>query len=86
MDPVSVLRTARRLGAAPGRAVMVGDNHHDVEAAHAAGIAAVAVTYGYAHRAPDALGAERLIDRFAELPDALCALATDDGDGRRPSP
>lgn len=34
------------LDIAPSRAVMVGDTTHDVEMAHAAGVASVAVTYG----------------------------------------
>ncbi len=34
------------LGAAPSDAVMVGDRHHDVEAAHACGIPCVGVLYG----------------------------------------
>lgn len=83
-DPAPVREALRRLGAAPGRAVMVGDMHHDVEAAHAAGVAAVLVTYGYAQRPPDRVGAERVIDRFADLPAALHALAA--GPARRGAP
>jgi phosphoglycolate phosphatase len=46
---------------------MVGDNHHDVEAARAAGVASVAVTYGYSHVPHDRLGAGRLVSRFEEV-------------------
>jgi phosphoglycolate phosphatase len=69
--PAPLLEALTRLGVTPERAVMVGDNHHDVEAGHAAGLPVVAVAYGYAHGAPEAFGAERLIARFDELPDAL---------------
>ncbi len=70
-DPAPVHEALRRLGVAPDRAAMVGDNHHDVEAGRAAGLRVVAVSYGYAHRPPAELGADRLIDAFAELPAAL---------------
>jgi beta-phosphoglucomutase-like phosphatase (HAD superfamily) len=46
---------------------MVGDNIHDVEAAHAAGMRCVAVSYGYHHRPPSEFNADHLIDRFDEL-------------------
>ncbi|KAA2237467.1 phosphoglycolate phosphatase [Salinarimonas soli] len=70
-DPAPLREALRRLGIEAGRAAMVGDNHHDVEAGHAAGLPVVAVSYGYAHGAPGEFGAERLIDRFPDLPDAL---------------
>jgi phosphoglycolate phosphatase len=72
--PAPLLEALSRLRVTPERAVMVGDNHHDVDAGHAAGLPVVAVAYGYAHGAPDAFGAERLIARFEELPDALSSF------------
>ncbi|MDP4026056.1 phosphoglycolate phosphatase [Methylobacterium sp. NEAU 140] len=74
-DPAPLHAALTALGVPPGRAVMVGDNHHDIEAARAAGTAAVAVSYGYAHRPPHELGADALIDAFSALPAALTALA-----------
>jgi phosphoglycolate phosphatase len=41
-------RVVRRAGVVPGRAVGIGDEVRDIEAARAAGIAAIAVTWGYA--------------------------------------
>ncbi|HYF53499.1 MAG TPA: phosphoglycolate phosphatase [Salinarimonas sp.] len=73
-DPAPVREALRRLGVAPGRAAMVGDNHHDVRAGQAAGLPVIAVTYGYAHGRPEDFGAERLIARFDDLPAALAAL------------
>jgi phosphoglycolate phosphatase len=64
-----------RLHATPQVALMVGDNYHDVKAAHAAGIRAVAVTYGYSHKPHAELGADRLIDRMSELPQAIEGLS-----------
>lgn len=71
--PAPLLEALRRLGT--DAAVMVGDNHHDVQAAHAAGLKAVLVSYGYAHGPPRSLGADLVIDRFTDLPDALGRLA-----------
>ncbi|HEX2555864.1 MAG TPA: phosphoglycolate phosphatase [Microvirga sp.] len=70
-DPAPVAAALRALGIAPEAAAMVGDNHHDVEAGHGAGLRTVLVGYGYAHGAPATLGADRVIDAFADLPQAL---------------
>lgn len=72
--PAPVTAALRALAAAPEAAVMVGDNHHDVEAGHGAGLKAVLVGYGYAHGDPQTLGADRVVEAFAELPEALRAL------------
>lgn len=74
-DPAPLLEALRRLGVAADCAVMVGDMHHDIEAARAAGTAAVLVTYGYAQRPPKAVGADRVVDAFDALPAALATLA-----------
>jgi phosphoglycolate phosphatase len=66
-DPAQLLEAARQLDVNVGQTLMVGDNIHDVEAAHAAGMRCVAVTYGYHHRPPAEFGADRLIDRFGDL-------------------
>jgi phosphoglycolate phosphatase len=65
--PAPVLMALERLGAAPEDALMVGDNYHDVQAAHAAGMRAFAVTYGYSHKPHGELGADRLIDAMPDL-------------------
>jgi phosphoglycolate phosphatase len=67
-DPAQLLEAARQLGVDVDQTLMVGDNIHDVEAAHAAGMRCVAVSYGYHHRPPSEFNADRLIDRFDELP------------------
>ena len=65
--PAPLLKAAEQLGVVPSETLMVGDNHHDISAARAAGMAAVAVTWGYNHVPHDKLGADRLINSFAEL-------------------
>jgi len=72
-----LLATLARMGAAPGSAVMVGDSPNDVLSARNAGLPVVVVGYGYSRVPPAELGADALIERFAELPAALAALARD---------
>ncbi len=66
-----------RLGAAGRSSAMVGDNANDVRAARAAGVPVVAVSYGYPRMPVADLGADIVIDRFADLPAALERLAGD---------
>jgi phosphoglycolate phosphatase len=66
-DPAQLLEAARQLDVNVNQTLMVGDNIHDVEAARAAGMRCVAVTYGYHHRPPAEFNADRLIDRFGDL-------------------
>ncbi len=73
--PEPLLAVTERLGRPAAGAVMVGDGPNDVLAARAAGIRVIAVSYGYPRVAPSALAADLLIDRFADLPKALHALA-----------
>jgi phosphoglycolate phosphatase len=74
--PAPLLHSARQLGASAAETLMVGDNHHDVAAARAAGMSVLAVTWGYSHVPHEELGADRLIDSFDEL-FALDQLARD---------
>lgn len=57
-----------------GRAAMVGDNANDVQAARSAGVPVVAVSYGYPRMPVGELGADVVIDRFPDLPEALARL------------
>lgn len=72
-DPL--LHALASLGVGPDGAVMVGDNANDVGAARAAGMPVIAVSYGYPRMAPQDLGADALIDAFADLPATLQRLA-----------
>lgn len=73
--PRHLLAALEALGVAPARAAMVGDSANDVAAARAAGLPVVLVSFGYTSIPAAELGADALIDRFADLPEALAGLA-----------
>lgn len=74
-DPAHLRATLDAMGVAPGApAVMVGDSINDVRAAHGMGLPCICVTYGYVHGRIEDWGADLLIDRFTELPEALRRL------------
>lgn len=73
-DPLHIAEVLERLGAKHERAVMVGDTATDVAAARAAGIPVVAVAYGYSPVPARELGADAVIERFAELPGVIAGL------------
>jgi phosphoglycolate phosphatase len=62
------------IGAAPEAAVMVGDSHNDVGTARAAGVAAIAVAYGYSAVPVEELGADIVIESIDMLPGAIAEL------------
>lgn len=74
-DGRHVLGVVDELGAAPETSAMIGDSENDITAAINAGIVSVAVTFGYAHLPAEELGADALIDHFADLPEALLAIS-----------
>ena len=78
-DPGHLQAVLDRLGAAPDRAVLVGDSANDVQAAAAIGVPCVLVSFGYTARPARALGAARVIDHMSELGAALASLS---GHGR----
>ena len=70
-EPEPILLALERLGVEPGRAAYVGDAPWDVQAARAAGCAAVAVSWGSA--TADRLR-EEAPDELVGTPSALAAL------------
>ncbi|PWC39411.1 phosphoglycolate phosphatase [Azospirillum sp. TSO35-2] len=72
--PEPLLAVLAALGRPPAGAAMVGDGPNDVAAARAAGLLSIAVSYGYPQGDPADLPADRVIDRFTDLPGALEAL------------
>ena len=74
-DPGHILQLIDRIGGDRRRAVMIGDSVHDLAAAHAAGLPAVLVSWGYTAKPAHELGAEAVIERFDSLPEALGRLA-----------
>ncbi len=73
-DPAMVFAVLGRLGADPSRAVMVGDSGNDVAAARAAGLPVIVRAGGYTAVPAAALGADLVIDDFADLPASIAAL------------
>jgi phosphoglycolate phosphatase len=73
-DPGHLLGVLERLGVARERAIMIGDSPNDIGCAIDAGVRSVAVSYGYTPVPPAELGADALIDRFADLPEAITKL------------
>ncbi len=73
-DPAHLAIVLDRLGVGATDAVMVGDSHADVAAAHGAGMPCVVVSYGYAGGPPASLGADCMIDCMKDLIPALAGL------------
>lgn len=70
-DPGHLLGTLDMLGSDPDRAVMIGDSLNDIQVAVNAGVRSIAVSYGYRRQPVEELGADIVIDSFAEIPEAL---------------
>lgn len=62
------------LGTGHRRAAMIGDSAPDVDAARAAGIPSIVLSYGYSEKPAGSLGADRLIHEFSDVPEALADI------------
>jgi len=71
-DPLPLHEAIARAGG--GRAVFVGDSITDADTARAAGVPFVAVSFGFSDRPVDQLGADAVIDSYAELVGTLARL------------
>lgn len=72
-DPRHLTETAKAAGG--GYPIFfVGDSEVDIATGKSAGVPVIALTYGYTKTPLDDLGADRLIDAFAELPEAIASL------------
>jgi phosphoglycolate phosphatase len=72
-DPAPLLAAVARAGG--GRAAFVGDSITDAEAARAARVPFVAVSFGFSDRPVEALGADAVIESYGDLLPALGRLA-----------
>jgi phosphoglycolate phosphatase len=71
-DPAPLLHACEALAVEPAHTLYVGDSICDVEAAQAAGMPVVCVSYGYSADHPvSALPCLRVIDDLSELPDLI---------------
>jgi phosphoglycolate phosphatase len=73
-DPGHLGGVLAALGAAAEEAVMVGDSRNDLLSARGAGLPCILVSFGYTVVPAEDLGADLVIDHFAELPSALDRL------------
>lgn len=79
-DPAHLTRAVPRSLRGTHPVLVIGDSAVDVEAARAAGFPVIAVSWGYARRPADELGADGVADRFDQVPAMVERLA-----GGRPS-
>jgi phosphoglycolate phosphatase len=73
-DPGHLLKLVAALKGDRHRAAMIGDSENDALSARAAAMPLILMRYGYARIEPAELGADRVLDRFDELPQTLAAL------------
>jgi len=73
-DPRHLLEVVSALKGKRERAVLVGDSPVDVAAARAADIPVIAMSYGYTPVPVHELGADAVVDNFAELPAVIARL------------
>ena len=73
-DPRHLTETISRAGGHSGKAIMIGDSPTDVKTARAAGIPVVAVSFGYSEVPVHELGADVVIDDYADLMSVLPEL------------
>jgi phosphoglycolate phosphatase len=76
-DPEPLREAARRLGTAPADCWYIGDHLRDIQAAKAAGMAAIAVGYGYIMEGEDYR--DWPADQWFETSDALVAALSEQG-------
>lgn len=73
-DPAPLLHVCEQLQVSPSRTLMVGDSRNDIEAARAAAICSVGLTYGYNHGEPiENTNPDWVMDNFSQLADLLLA-------------
>ncbi|QUD88688.1 HAD-IA family hydrolase [Phenylobacterium montanum] len=73
-DARHLLHALSAVGGVPSRALMIGDSATDIGAASAAGVPSVVVSFGYTEIPAADLGADHLIDAFAQLPPLAARL------------
>ena len=74
-DPEVLRRTIVAAGGDIGQAIMVGDSETDILTAQAAGIPVIAVDFGYSDRPVAEYSPDRVISRFAQLPETVASIS-----------
>jgi phosphoglycolate phosphatase len=62
------------LGSGHTQAAMIGDSAPDVDAARAAGVPSIILSYGYSEKPVSSLGADRVLHAFKDIPQTLSEL------------
>lgn len=78
-DPGHVAAAVEGAGGVLARSVMVGDSATDVAAAKAAGVPSIAMSFGYSDAPVETLGADLVLNAFADVPAAVAALVAKAG-------
>lgn len=74
-DPRHVLAALQSVGGNPAKSLMIGDSDNDIDAARAAGVRSIVVSFGYSDRPVHDLGADLVVDHFdALIPGCLALL------------
>jgi phosphoglycolate phosphatase len=73
-DPQVLRQTVSRAGGELSHTVMIGDSITDVATARAARVPVIAVDFGYSETLVARLKPDRVISRFADLPEAVFGL------------
>jgi phosphoglycolate phosphatase len=73
-DPAHLLGAVAKAGGLSTSALMIGDSETDVTLARRAGVPVVAVSWGYSAIPAYELNADRVVERFAAVPEAANAL------------
>jgi phosphoglycolate phosphatase len=76
-DPAPLWEAVEKSGGSADRTVMIGDSKVDLDAARAARIPVILVSFGYSKVPASQLGADAVIDSLSDLPEALAALPPD---------
>ncbi len=74
-DPIHLTETARRIGADPQRAIMIGDTLTDLTTARRAGVPCILTSFGFAAEPLAELAPDAIVDHYREIPSALTRLA-----------
>ena len=82
-DPEHFFETARRIGADPGRSVMIGDTLTDLTTARRAGVPCVLTGFGFAAEPLDDLAPDAVVAHFDELPPVLERLCPAEANAAR---
>ena len=76
-DPASLWEAVDKSGGSAERTVMIGDSKVDLDAARAARIPVILVSFGYSKVPAAQLGPDAVIDSLKDLPEALASLRVD---------